>query len=484
MTLARAYLTTVVCQAVAAVAAVLSLRWVTVYVAPETFGRYALYLSVVSAGTLFLVSWPNAALLRFGREEWTTSGRVGATLGARTTLFAIFAALAIAIAWLFDAKLQRFLDLKASPFLWVALGVMVLPASELLIYLSQAVGKTEAYGYTPLVTKAGFLIAVLLIPVLHPSPDWTYLVGALLSSTVAAATLAAAVVPRGVWSGFSVRRDTIAALVRYSWALPLAGISTYVVNWIDSWVIGSVLGIASVGVYNWAYQTTAIASLAFAPIAVVLTPRVIDARLRNDALRLERYARSIVPAVMLLAAAIAAALPLVQPALRYLVSPTYGSVHFIIVILMAALPFQLISYLVTPIGNAYEGVVPRFVGVSAAMAIVNAVGDVVLVPRLGIAGAAIATVGALAMGAMAQVSVVAQVGINFGPRWQYLCPAVLAPGVAVLIWIGWWPGAALLAATSAAIVVFFFVFKATHHRLHLADQSAIIAIGRALTLTE
>ena len=68
--LGSSYVTVLVCQAVAAAATLASLRWLAQYVDPETFGRYALYQSVVSAGALLLVSWPNAALLRFGREEW------------------------------------------------------------------------------------------------------------------------------------------------------------------------------------------------------------------------------------------------------------------------------------------------------------------------------------------------------------------------------------------------------------------------------
>ena len=69
----RSYLTVIVCQCIAAVATIATLRWLAVYVDPDTFGQYALFQSVVSAAALFFVSWPNAALLRFGREEWVRS---------------------------------------------------------------------------------------------------------------------------------------------------------------------------------------------------------------------------------------------------------------------------------------------------------------------------------------------------------------------------------------------------------------------------
>jgi O-antigen/teichoic acid export membrane protein len=447
----RSYFTVIACQVAAAVAAVAALRWIAVHVSPEILGRYTLYQSVISAGGLFLISWPNAALLRFGREEWTSQGRLGTTIGARLTLFVVTAAVALMLAWVIDPWLRRFISVSASPFPWVALGLIVMPVGELAVYASQAVGRTSVYGYSPLIIRVGFLSGVLMIPFVGQTVDWTYLAGWFIGASAAAALFVVGTLPSRVWSGLTIDRSTIVTLVRFSWTLPFAGVSAYVVNWIDSWVIREMRGVAVVGVYNWAYQITTVAGLAFAPIAVVLTPRVIDARLRDDPAAIQRYADAILPAAMLLTAAVAIVLVGVRPALQALGAPEYNAAYPVLLILLGMLPIQLITYLVTPITNALESLLPRVVLVSIAIAAINTVGDLLLVPRLGIAGAAIATVSAITTGTLLLVVLIRREGVAFNSTWYYALPlAALAPLVATGV-AGWTTGS--MAAVSGITVV-------------------------------
>jgi len=419
----RSYLTVFICQAIAAAATLAALHWLALYVAPETYGTYALYQSVISAGALFFVSWPNAALLRFGREEWTTHGRIGATLAARALLFGLSLLVAVLLAWELDPWLRVVLHAGHSPFWWIAAGLLVTPGVELAIYIHQAIGHTEMYGYSPLIIRGGFLTGVVLIPFIGGRLNWTYLAGWIVASTTAAAVFAVITLPVVSWSGFRLRSPVVLTLLKYSWTLPFAAISTYIVSWIDSWVIRDINGIGSVGIYNWAYQVTAIASLAFAPIAVVLTPRVIDARLAGDLVKIKRYVNAILPAAVLLAIGLAFSFAFVFPALQLVAAPSYAKAYPVILVLLSALPFQLLGYLVTPLANSYERVLPRFVAISAVVAAVNVVGDLLLVPRIGILGAAISTAFAFAVGGLLQVAVVGTAGIAFAPIWRYSYPA-------------------------------------------------------------
>jgi O-antigen/teichoic acid export membrane protein len=488
----RSYLTVVVCQAIAAVAAVSALRWLAIYVEPEVFGRYTLYQSVVSAIGLFLISWPNAALLRFGREEWVRQGSVGATLGARCALFATSVAAAVALVWWFDPWVRTLLGIAApgpSPWRWIALGIVVVPASELAIYVSQAVGRTEMYGYSPLITRAGFLAGVMLIPLIRPAAEWTYLAGCLILSSVAASVYAFGTMPRAAWRGFEIRPRTVMILVTFSWTLPFAGISTYVVNWVDSWVIREVKGVALVGIYNWAYQATAIAGLAFAPIAVILTPRVIDARLKQDSIRIARYVEAILPAAGVMALATTALLWLAFPLLQRFIAPAYAPAYPIIMVLLAALPAQLINYLVTPLANAYEQLLPRIVLVSVAIAVLNVVGDLLLVPRIGILGAAIATLSAFTIGSLLLIIVIGSSGIKFAPVWRYSVPTLsLVPTLILLQWNALSKTAALAAGAAVLGLMLLHVrgvIRASRDELRSgAITRAVTRLVRALTLSE
>ena len=483
----RAYVTVIVCQAAAAVAAVMALRWVAVHVSPEALGRYVLYQSVVSAGGLFLISWPNAALLRFGREEWSAQGQVGRTLGGRLALFGISVAAALLLVLACDRWLQVFMRQESSPFLWVAAGLIVLPLGELAVYLGQAVGRTSVYGYSPLITRTGFLIGVVAIPMLDGAVDWTYLAGWLVGAAAAAACFTFASLPRSVWSGLAVDATVMSRLVRYSWTLPFAGVSTYVVSWVDSWVIREVRGLGPVGVYSWAYQITAVAGLAFAPLAVVLTPRVIDARLRNDTLTIQRYADAILPAALLLSILVAFALALVRPALSRFASAEYAGAYPVLLILLAMLPVQLITYLVTPIANAFESLLPRVVLASVAIAVINTVGDLLLVPRIGLAGAALATTVAFTIGAMLLIVIIGRVGVAFAPASTYGLPALVLGGpIGVLLWAPEVPVAAVALAALAALAGAALVLArgwGSSPAVWRSPFSGLTALADALTLS-
>ena len=480
----QSYLTVVICQVLAAIAAIAALRWLALYVTPQTFGRFTLYQSLVSAGALFLVSWPNAALLRFGREEWTTHGRIGLTFGARLALFAVSASAALALSWVFDSAIREFLDVDRSPFLWLAAGLIVIPAAELSIYLHQAIGRPQVYGYSPLITRVGFLVGVVMVP-LFGDPEWTYLAGCLIASTSAATVFAFATLPPGALSGLGLSSPVLSTLVRTSWTLPFAGLSVYVVNWVDSLVIREVKGVSSVGVYNWAYQITSLAGLAFAPIAVALTPRVIDARVRNDSARIQRYVDSILPAAVVLAAAMGVAFIGVFPAMGWLTTPAYLPAYPVVLILLSALPAQLISYLVTPLANAYERLLPRIVVVSACIAAMNAVGDLLLVPPLGIMGAAIATTTAFTIGSLMLVVVIGSVGIRFAPLWRYLIPTLLlGPAVALLHWTGPGTGSLLIGAAATAGVLTIALRHRRRASAGAAPLARAVELTNALTLSD
>jgi len=262
--------------------------------------------------------------------------------------------------------------------------------------------------------------------------------------------------------------------------------SVYVVNWVDGWVIREFRGVGPVGVYNWAYQTTAIASLACSPIAAILTPRVIDARVNDDRQRLDRYARAILPVTTIASAAIAVGMTCVYPILTVVGSSGYAGAYPIILLLVAALPFQLLGYLVTPLGNAYEALLPRFVFVGAAVALFNTVGDLALVPRIGVAGAAVSTASAFALGGLLQTAVVRGCA-KFAPLWHYTAPAwILIPTVIVLLSAG--PRTGGLVIVTAATVAAGICSLNRHFNGRFRPASSTLGeltrLPRALTLSD
>ncbi|MBI2321373.1 MAG: oligosaccharide flippase family protein, partial [Chloroflexi bacterium] len=374
-------------------AALVTFWLVSLHVSPEAFGRCSLYLAALGAAAMLLVNWPNAALLRYGREEWVQRQRVGETLAARGLLYAAGVIATIGLAWLLDPLLRAYLSIATSPFWWLVLGIVLMPVVEMAIYAHQAVGRRLPYGYAPLVSRVTFLAAVALIPVAGIRAEWDYLAAAMAAGWLLSATLVILTFPRDAWCGLRPTRAALRRILGYSWAIPLGALAAYTVNWVDAWVIRIYLGPEAVGIYTWAYQITAIGGLAFAPLGALLIPSMVDAHVAGDLRRLSRHGQRSLRLVVLVGALGTIVLAVVYPLLSSLAGPGYRGSYPVILLLLAAIPFQLLGYLMNPLMAPFESLVPKGMLMNAGLAVANVIGDLVLVPLVGITGAAIATWG-------------------------------------------------------------------------------------------
>ncbi len=376
---------------------------------------------------MFFISWPNAALLRFGREEWNQRKSLGKTLSTRLVLYTAGVGSVLVIAFLLNSSATRFLDMTESPFSLIAAGIILAPLAEIGIYANQATGRPISYGLTPLISQIIFLSGILLIPVLYVTADIKYLIFWFLTGAMFSAVTAIIILPRNVWHSFRPDRTVMSNILRYSWALPFGAIASYTVNWVDAWVIRAYMDTFNVGIYTWAYQITMIGSLAFPPLAVILAPYMIDARLSGDIDELSQHGYRSLRVVVLAGIAGTVLLGLVYPVLSTVVGSHYMQAYMIILILLSAIPFQLLGYLITPISNAFEFLIPRKVLISIGIAISNVFGDLILVPLMGISGAAVATWGVFFVGGIIQVYIV----MKYVPKISF--PSLLSFSIGSLL---------------------------------------------------
>lgn len=386
----KRYAAVVAFQGGAALLGAGSLLWISYSVPPEQYGRYSLWLSVVSCAVAVGLNWSNAALLVYGRREWREHGRIGATLAAR---LALHLASFVAIAFLLGAArstIMRLVGPEGASLAWLLPGILLVSLAEIGIYTNQAAGRELAYGVSPFVGKLIFLGGVLLIPALGRN-DWAYLALCLVIGSGASLLASCLFFSADALRGFRPSRRALADLLRYSWSVPLGAAAAMTVNWVDAWVIKAYRGYGTVGVYTWAYQVTAIGGMAFASLSMLLTPSMIDAHQVGDRERIREYGRRVLCSLAVTGWIGLLLLPAVYPVLRVILPPAYRPSCVVFLVLMAALPLQLMSFLLNPVTTSLESLVPGFMALGVVSAAVNILGDLLLVPRLGMIGAALAT---------------------------------------------------------------------------------------------
>ncbi len=355
-----------------------------VAVPPAVFGAYSLMLSAVQMTYGVCFSWLNHVLLRFGREEFSLNGSVGAVLvpamvGHGCVLIVVtalfFVAFGVQPAWLSSDPGARY---------WFAVGLGGLVIFEALAYATQASGRFQIYGISQVATKAGPLFAVCCYP-------WVPGSGAsfLLSGAIVGWLLAAAI------SGLSVtwkteRYRAIGSMLAYGWRLPFASAAGVLSNWLGVWFVGTYLGIYQAGIFAWANALFGLATSLLVTLSAVLAPIMVDVRRSGDVEAIHRHVRATLSVALLMCAV--APIGFLTLRLCGLVVPeTHVDAMPLLVVLCGALPAQLVCYAINPLLMAHERLVGKIVAGNVAIAIVMTAANAVMVPHLGMLGAALAT---------------------------------------------------------------------------------------------
>lgn len=246
----------------------------------------------------------------------------------------------------------------------------------------------------------------------------------------------------------------LSQIIRYSWAIPFGAIGSYLVNWVDAWVIRAFLGTAYVGLYQWAYQISAIGPMIFAPLGVVLIPGMVDARLDGDEVKLSRHGHRSLKAMIFMGLLGTIALIFIYPIVSIIGNMEYVRTYSVILILISAIPFQFVGYLMNPIGAAFEQIISKLALISLGIAAVNMFGDLWLVPIMGMNGAALATAITFALSGLLQVWIIMYYVKGFPKIIDFIIAGLIMPaGALSLYFLGPTLGAIICLFVSSGILI-------------------------------
>ncbi len=441
-------------QVIAILLSVIFLVLLPIAMPAETYGQFSLVLSVAQIVTIVTLSWPNDGMMRYAREDIQSSGTFGGTIGARLGLHAVLLLIVVPLAWFFSSDLEQVLGVPTGglPFLLVAF--VVLSFNEMGQYAGQAVEKFAGYGLSPVMLRLAQVVALGGFA-LGWFQDWPALmVGTLIGYALGGAA-AWWQIPRAAIGKIKLNFSRLKDILKYSWAVPFGAAGGVVVNWMDLWFLHHMVDDASVGVYAWAYNFSLLASAFLIPLSAMIAPRMIDMKLRADAKGTARYSRAAGAAYFLLIAI----LPMLfVPVLAIEALVGFGGYSLALMpllILMAATSFQFASYLIRPVLVADPKLIPMTVIASLGVAIINGIGNYLLIPIFGVSGPALATAIAFAFGMGAQAWIVARYTDSDFPAISVLVIGGAAAIAAVAIPVFWGVriGIPLCAALSVVMIL-------------------------------
>lgn len=368
-------------------------------IGPGEFGRLALLL-VASQILLFLVAhWSYSTVIQFGAREIVRSGALRQTFWVRMFWLGIGAAIVGPLLLLLGTPVAEVL---AVPRPWLALlflhffAVAIFTTAAAVLQAAERMSEYGALLFLERIAAIVFVAVMLAI-------GWRDALGAFVALTLSNAALAA----WGFWLlhrvltpvGFS--RTHMAEMLRFS--IPLVA-STWMgflgTQWIDLVVIRAYLPLGALGLYSLAGQLAGAMQQLTVIAGSYVLPRysVLASEGREDAIR--AALTEIVPVWLLafgfiLQVGIIAA-PIVVP---LIFGDAFAGAATPFALLLVAGAWLAVFATFNPVLLAHGETV--FVSIAVLASVVaNVALDLMLVPPLGIAGAAIATVLAYAVSAL------------------------------------------------------------------------------------
>ena len=454
------YLTLLLSNLICVPFQILSIALTTRLLGTEGYGHIALYNMVIGLGFIISVDWTAGSVLRFGREEFELGGRMNQTFWARTAIMVPCLFLWLIFVVLFKDALCPYLGI---PF-W-ALGlligsVFVKAVHNYLVYILQAIRKMQAYAAVQVIGSVTAVVGITLIFFkVFPRNFLAVIILGIISLMVTIIITCIFWVPVDVLLPIKIHRTTLREIFGFSYPVILASASGYIVNWVDVIVINQYLTISHVGGYQVAYQVFTFTMTIIMTLNTLISPVLISffANGREDLIL--RYAVRFVPQVSLVWSVVSgiglAICPLVFP---LVFGSQFGFSALYFQFLALGLALNASSVLCTGIIMTYKLIKLSMI-VNVVMALLNLLGDLVLIPILGAVGAATST--SLAIGISALLNLlICQRRLKTNLCWQLslTLPAFLSLGMSRLV-----PSHGIsLLAVGTTLVAGYSVAKALH----------------------
>ncbi len=371
---------------------ILSAVMTTRILGPEGYGHIALYNMVVGLGLMASVDWTAGSVLRFGREEYELREKMNYTFWARMMIMAPCLFLWLAFVLLFKSRISQYIGMPV----WAAgllIGSVFLGAvNNYLIYILQVIRRMQAYAAIQVIGSVLSVAGIALI--FFKVFPWNFLsviILTLLSATITAVIMYGFWVPGSILLPPKIDQKTLRGVFLFSFPVIFGSLSAYIVSWVDVMVIKQYLNLSDVGGYQVAYQVFTIGLAVIGAASTLTTPILISffANGREDLIL--HYSTRVASQAFLIWSVIVGVVLAVSPiAFRLAFSSQFAVSAFYFQFLSFGLALNVVSVFCNGTMMAYKLIKPT-VAVNILMALLNLLGDFLLIPTYGAVGAAIST---------------------------------------------------------------------------------------------
>ena len=455
----------------------------------ENYGRLALMLMASQVLLLLSVNWSHVGFVRFGSREFAASGIVAETLWTRLGLLlpvASLGALAMVVA---RQPLAAYLGIPEAGVWLILVHFVAACALSVAGAILQASEQMKTYGVCLFLDKAVTLLCIVLLPSAWTSNPLIVL-GCYAASSLSVAAWAVSVVGRARLRPMVPSRGAYRHMMLFSAPLLLstwAGL--FGTNWFDLVILKWYVPMSELGVYALATQLAGVVQQITVIFSTLVLPALSVMVANREDERIKLFLERLLP-YWLLGTSVLFSLVLIgaRAGLSFVFGESFAGAAPVLALLMVATSGLGLFNACAPLVSAY-GATWVVTAISFEFAVVNIVLDLILIPRLGIAGSALATTVAYATAAVLLLVFLQRRTGSRVLRLTWLTGPVLAACACFVLIDGLWfyPAALLAVAASVlALIVAFRIFRtedaAFLDALHLPMPFGLGQALRAVTV--
>jgi len=413
------------------VIATLNLLLIVRILNPENYGIYVLFGSVASIVGILTI-WTSGSIVRFGREEFITEGSIRKTFWANYSILLPAFILAFLLVFIFRGRLAQYIGMSESYYYLILAFILLSNLSGNVPTAFQAIGRMKRFAYLPLILRGVPFVALIIIYFKSLAVSVELLIGILILAHLCTAVV-------GIWllrsyiTPICLSREWIKRCLSYSYPMAFAGPAGVVIQNMDQIVIRMFMPLAFVGIYNIAYRIQD--RLLMLPLISIglMFPLMTSLIVEKEEDKIGQYIRNYAPQIAFFWALFVSLFIFFSREILSLFGTDYATAALPLAILLIGIAFRIFIVIESPILSSY-GLIKQAAGISIAMAGINLGFDYLLIPQIGISGAAVATVIAYVFGAATRSWVTRnKLKINDFKSYPWLFPALISFVIAVFL---------------------------------------------------
>lgn len=361
----------------------------------EEMGKYSLFLMLVNLAVQLGLNWSDSSILRHGREEFIARGKINKSFWARFYLYGPMCLLAIVAYVIFHKPIADFIGISSGYILILIICGFLF--SSLLTYITsiyRSVDQIKKSSYMLLFQKAVYFFGLIFILFNKTQTDLIKSIIFFNLSFMIIIIINLILFNYKIIKPYEFDIKYFKKIWKYSWPQLVGFPAIYIVNYIDIFVIKLYMTVSDVGVYDVAYKGYTIIIGLIMIINTLFLPLIVEYKTKKRYDHIKKYVQKIPLFTAMWIIVAAAGMLLSKHFIPILFSTKYVNSIPPFNILMIGTVIVFASTFLTPIFNAYDFIM-HLQAVNIVMAATNLVLDFILVPKLGIIGAAYATVSAL-----------------------------------------------------------------------------------------